>query len=107
MDVPAGSNLIEDMSDGSPSGSGQMARVRFGLPPHERADATAERAVAMTAVTAEEVSTFLQLCIERHDRKRIDPGTLPHCLHTCLKASQCFMTKKLPLEASTRAEQSL
>lgn len=80
-----------------------MARVRFGLPPHERADATAERAVAMTAVTAEEVSTFLQLCIERHDRKRIDPGTSPHRVHTTAKSPYAHTLYANSLDKRTRS----
>ena len=54
----------------------QMSRQRLGLPEHERTDAVAERAAALTALTVDQLQTFLRLCISRHDSKRIDPGAL-------------------------------
>lgn len=53
-----------------------MSRQRLGLPEHKRTDDVAERAAALTALTVDQLQTFLRLCISRHDSKRIDPGAL-------------------------------
>jgi len=52
----------------------QAARQRLGLPTDARVEASAERAAALTGLTADELRSLLHLCINRHDAKRIDPG---------------------------------
>ena len=67
----------------------------MGLPPDMRADDIAERAAALTGLTAGELRSVLELCVSRHNAKRIDPGAdparRPPCVSCCtaLRLEQC------------------
>lgn len=52
----------------------RAARERLGLPPDSRGDRSLERLVWPEGVTAAELRDFIQQCIRRYERKRIDPG---------------------------------
>ena len=53
------------------------ARERLGLPAAARGDALLERAAGVQGVSAAQLQTFVEFCVQRYNDKRIDPGVLP------------------------------
>lgn len=55
-------------------------RQHLGLPLDSRGDSKAETAASMLALSEAQIRKFIQLCAQRYDSKRMDPGLSSHFL---------------------------
>ena len=52
-------------------------RQHLGLPLDSRGGSEAETAASMLALSEAQIRRFIQLCAQRYDLKRMDPGLFP------------------------------